>query len=114
MNPGHFPLNINLDIKGAYKLGCKLCMRVATLSPKDKDKAVFSILEREVRSVFPDEQLFAAHNMIANKYGGGKGACATMKDACKSGWPSVKDLAGKSMFVLNCYGARTGCGKVFF
>mmetsp|Transcript_2847 Transcript_2847/g.3912 ORF Transcript_2847/g.3912 Transcript_2847/m.3912 type:complete len:418 (+) Transcript_2847:47-1300(+) len=109
-NEGHFPLSINLDIKGAYTSGTSYLtpwLLGRGFSHSAADRQIFQALEREILAKFPIPNLLTPASMLL-----GSGT-KTLRDAIqKNGWPSVKALRGKTQFQLNLNGCRAGLNKI--
>eukprot|EP01065_Artemidia_motanka_P048832 TRINITY_DN7977_c0_g1_i1.p1 TRINITY_DN7977_c0_g1~~TRINITY_DN7977_c0_g1_i1.p1 ORF type:complete len:410 (+),score=115.81 TRINITY_DN7977_c0_g1_i1:57-1232(+) len=106
-NTGHFPLILNLDIKGAYRTGrswfAPVCGR--DLSDRHCDKVALERLRGEIESVWPAHGLILPSDVI--------GQSATLREAVGAhGWPPVCTLRGRCMFLLNIYGDRCGLRRV--
>jgi len=101
-NPGHFPLNINLDVKGAYRSGFRYVRGLWTINHKDTDRDVFLLMDKIIRSVFDKSNLMVPGDIM--------GSCSSLREGVQgNGWPNVCEVKGKVYFVLNIYGEIKKC-----
>eukprot|EP00298_Acanthocystis_sp_HF-20_P028348 c7059_g1_i1.p1 GENE.c7059_g1_i1~~c7059_g1_i1.p1 ORF type:complete len:390 (+),score=114.90 c7059_g1_i1:36-1172(+) len=108
-NYQHFPLIINIDIKGAYKSNLSfLYPSLLGRSLSKKDSIVFQYLENEILSVFQSKQIFGPKTMITSNslQDNTLPLKLLLKDIT---WPSPKELKGKVIFMLNIYQDRAEC-----
>jgi len=109
-NQGHFPLSINLDIKGAYISGTSYLtpwLLGRGFSHSKADRQIFQALEREILAEFPIPNLHTPASMLL-----GSGTKTLREAIQKSGWPAVNALRGKTQFQLNLNGCRASLNTV--
>lgn len=109
--PTHFPLIINIDVKGAYLMGLSLMYPlfgrgVAALNGKS-----FRVLEEEILSVFKVDELFKPKDLDHPRL---RVLAPHTEDIARPSdlsfdWPLVKSLRGKILFQLNLYSDRSDC-----
>jgi len=116
LNREHFPLSINIDIKGAYRPGTSYL--VPWLLGRGGDIIVksqaYGVLEAEVRRVWVAPAALLEPSSFTQK-----GKTSVADGLRRQGWPSVRKLKGTALMQLNVYGEleetrAAGAGKCFF
>lgn len=95
-NPGHFPINIQLEAKLPANSGRKMPYALAEVENFNADD--WRALEAEIASVFPAEQLISPASIRVK-------GLSTRESVLQHGWPSLAEVAGKIMFSLDNGGA---------
>ncbi len=95
-HPHHVPITILIEAKdGAIEDPLNL----GFLVPPPIGAAELDLLDGEIRSVFPPEQLITPDDV--------RGSRATLEEAVLTdGWPSLRDARGKVLFALDNGGAK--------
>eukprot|EP01059_Diplonema_ambulator_P020993 TRINITY_DN34976_c0_g1_i1.p1 TRINITY_DN34976_c0_g1~~TRINITY_DN34976_c0_g1_i1.p1 ORF type:complete len:341 (+),score=55.41 TRINITY_DN34976_c0_g1_i1:47-1069(+) len=101
--PDHFPLLVNLDIKGGYHEGLGWAAPLIGRGlggAQDYTQQAYAELQRLAQKMWRPERLFTPRE-ITGRHG------ATLRNAVEScGWPSVAALKGKTLLFLNLYGTK--------
>ncbi len=106
---GHFPLCLNLDIKGAYRSGTSFLSFALgrVFAGRPGDALAFQLLEREILGEWGVTDLYTPATMLGGRF-------KTLRDALRDGgWPSVRSLRGKALFQLNVSGKVARVNEVF-
>lgn len=94
-HPSHMPIVIHLETKD----GLIPDLGFGFVQPIPVSDGTFTALEAEIRSVLPDDRLVAPAEV--------QGEAATLREAVEAdGWPSVDDLRGRFVFVLDDHGTK--------
>jgi len=145
-NPGHFPLSVNLDFKGAYHSKFKYLTPLIVEKSQYIVQSGFQLLEEMIVSTYNEdrERLFTPVDMKnmssssfstfgkqttsmskaeedkdsddQNNHEKDRSVFTPLSSSCsqqslrvmvnKYGWPDVRDLQNKTMFMLNLYGYK--------
>jgi hypothetical protein len=95
-NPEHLPLVIHLEAKDGE---IPDPLSLGFVQPLPVTEGTFEAIEAEVRSVLADDDLVTVADV--------QGDAATLREAVEAeGWPSVDELRGRFVFVLDDAGAK--------
>eukprot|EP01064_Diplonema_japonicum_P033189 TRINITY_DN6480_c3_g1_i1.p1 TRINITY_DN6480_c3_g1~~TRINITY_DN6480_c3_g1_i1.p1 ORF type:complete len:374 (+),score=81.23 TRINITY_DN6480_c3_g1_i1:62-1123(+) len=106
-HPDHFPLILNLDIKGSYTYGFAWAAPIfgrGLQTDSSYTPAAYQKVKDIVKSIWKPNKLFTPMDLKANATSG-----VSLRDYVReNGWPSVTDLKGKTLVFLNLYGELKG------
>ncbi|KAJ9458380.1 hypothetical protein DIPPA_12849 [Diplonema papillatum] len=104
-NARHFPLQINLDVKGAYIMFLGWCAPWTVGKGMDRSagypKKAYDALRSDISSVFGESVYTPAHVRQRSA-----ARSSLSKAVSLDGWGKVGEMAGRSLFFLNVYGSR--------
>jgi len=100
-NPGHFPLILNIDIKGSYGMlpWLAVCIGRGIGTDPERDHEALTSLRDDATQAF-GSKLFTPNDL-------GKGQVPLVQWLATNPWPSVERLKGKIMLHLNIYSDRS-------
>lgn len=115
-HPNHFPLCINLDIKGAYipcttffvpfPLGRGLGNQ-GSCPTADTDVAL-AALDRTIRAIWDEER---STQILEPSFFTKGNAISVAAAVAAQGWPKVGEIKGSTWFQLNVYGEKSCCNE---
>jgi hypothetical protein len=95
-NPDHLPIVVHLEAKDGT---IPDPLDLGFVQPIPVSEGTFSGIEDEIRSVLDDDQVLTPAEV--------QGDAATLREAVESvGWPTVDELRGQLLFVLDDHGAK--------
>eukprot|EP00756_Hemistasia_phaeocysticola_P003756 Hpha_TRINITY_DN12436_c0_g1::TRINITY_DN12436_c0_g1_i1::g.42801::m.42801 len=101
-NPGHFPLILNIDIKGSYGMlpWIAICIGRGIGTDRARDSEALASLREDAIEAF-GSKLFTPTDL-------GKGEAPLYDWLKQHPWPTVDRLKGKVLLFLNIYSDRSG------
>lgn len=119
-NREHFPININLDIKGGYRCCTSFLVpfvvgrglggahkqdevpeRLKCCAIDVDAREAFACLDQEIRSVWQKPACFFEPARVLTN-----GQMSVGDAIAQNGWPAARELKGSALFFLNIYGPK--------
>ena len=118
-HPSHFPLVLNVDIKGSYVEGlgwaAPLIGRGLTSACPHAEPA-YRTMKADIEEIFGHDRICTPAHV--KKLNGHAESVSVRESIVSGGWPKVSAMKGRAVFLLNLYGAIAGsasaCDPAFF